>query len=142
MSGNEITQRVIQARKGRRHLLGPGLPQPRGTLDVGQKQRRHSRRQKPAHAKIAPVHQRRGSISLMLASVRPPRAENISGNAAHAFRRTGWDAGRRAERSTGIRLRATGGRPTAIVERPHHDTDFEIYISGAQHHDSVQVVAH
>ena len=59
MGGNQITQRVIQARKGRRHLLGLGLPQPCGALDVGQKQRRRSRRQKPAHAKVAPVHQRR-----------------------------------------------------------------------------------
>jgi hypothetical protein len=52
-------RRVIQARKGRRHLLGLGLPQPRGTLDVSQKQRCRSRRQKPVHAKIAPVHLRR-----------------------------------------------------------------------------------
>jgi hypothetical protein len=47
----------------------------------------------------------------------------------------GWDAGRRAERSRGTRRRATGGRPTAVVDYPHHDTDIDIYISGAQHHD-------
>ena len=78
----------------------------------------------------------------MLASIRAPRAGNISGNTGTRLSPHGWDAGRRAERSRGTRRRATGGRPTAIVDRPHHDTDIAIYISGAQHHDSVQVVAH
>jgi hypothetical protein len=73
----------------------------------------------------------------MLASVRPPRAENISGNAGTHPTRGERDASRRAERSRGIRRRATGdGRPAhGDRQPPHHDTDIEIYISGARHHD-------
>ena len=59
IGGEQIRQRLIQPRERRRHLLGLGLPQPGGILDVRQKQRHRARRQKPAHAKIAPVHQRR-----------------------------------------------------------------------------------
>jgi hypothetical protein len=59
MGGDDFGDGLVEACEGASHLLGLGLPQPRGTLDVCQEQRRHSGRQKPAHAKIAPVHQRR-----------------------------------------------------------------------------------
>jgi hypothetical protein len=77
--GEQIQQCLIQSRKGRRHLLGLGLPQPRGALHIGQKQRHRARRQKPVHAKIAPVHQRRVHAWINLA--------HASQHAAHRWRK-------------------------------------------------------
>ena len=56
--GDDITDDVVESRDRARHHLGLGLPQPRRTLHVSQQQRHRAGRQKPAHAKIAPVHQR------------------------------------------------------------------------------------
>ena len=58
VGGDDLRHRLIQTSDGHGHLAGLGLPQPRRTLHVSQQQRHRARRQKPAHAKIAPVHQR------------------------------------------------------------------------------------
>ena len=54
VGGDDVRQRLVEARDGGRHRLGLGLPQPRRTLDVGQQQRHRSGR-KLAHAHVAPV---------------------------------------------------------------------------------------
>jgi hypothetical protein len=59
MGGDDIGEGAVEVRDRGGHHLGLGLPQPRGTLDVCQQQRHRSRRQKPAHAQIAPVQQPR-----------------------------------------------------------------------------------
>jgi hypothetical protein len=56
--GDDVRHRLIQTSDRGGHLAGLGLPQPRGTLHVSQQQRHRARRQKPAHANFAPVHQR------------------------------------------------------------------------------------
>src|SRR5271163_1017216 len=58
IGGHDITDDLVETRNRSRHHLGLGLPQPRRTLHVSQQQRHRARRQKPTHAKIAPVHQR------------------------------------------------------------------------------------
>ena len=59
MGGDDITHDLVETRDRSRHHRGLGLPQSRGTLDVSQQQRHRARRQKAAHAQLAPVHQRR-----------------------------------------------------------------------------------
>ena len=58
MGGDDFGDGLGEARDRGGHLLGLGLPQPRGALDVCQKQRHRSRRQKPAHAQLALVQWR------------------------------------------------------------------------------------
>ena len=59
VGGDGVRYDLIHPRHGRDHLVGLAFPEPRGALHVSQQQRHRARRQKPAHAKIAPVHQRR-----------------------------------------------------------------------------------
>ena len=58
MVRDDVAHRTIQSPDRGRHLLGLGLPQPRGALDIGQQQCHRSGRQL-AHAWVAPVHRRR-----------------------------------------------------------------------------------
>jgi len=70
MGGDDVRHRAIQVRHGSRHLIGVVLPQPRRALDVGQKQRHRSPRQR-AHAQ-PPVPGGLSTcrpVSLMLASI-------------------------------------------------------------------------
>jgi hypothetical protein len=79
MGGDDIGHDVLEACDRGGHLIGLGLPQPRRALDVCQKQRHRSRQQKPAHAQLAQSTSgvsARGSICLMLASIRRPRTPN------------------------------------------------------------------
>jgi hypothetical protein len=114
-SGNDIGHDVVEARDRGGHFLGLGLPQPRGALDVSQQQRHRAGRQKPAHTKLAPVHQRRVRAWVDLAHASQHAAttwrRNISANVqiaadrgrnlrppnAHmyAFRRMVWASRRR-----------------------------------------------
>ena len=50
VGGDGVGDGLIEARESGGHLLGLGLPQPRRTFDVCQKQRHRSGRQKSAHA--------------------------------------------------------------------------------------------
>jgi hypothetical protein len=60
MGGNQIADRAIQAGNRGCHLLGLGLPQPRGALDVGSSLTPHSLQ----------FNSGMSARSLMLASIR------------------------------------------------------------------------
>ena len=71
VAGDDFGDRLVEACEGGGHLLGLGLPQPRGTLDVCQKQRHRSLRQQPAHDQLTPVHQQRVHRWINLADAKP-----------------------------------------------------------------------
>ncbi|WP_420716100.1 hypothetical protein [Mycobacterium sp. 94-17] len=54
VGGDHLRQRLVQPCHSNGHLVGLGLPQARGALDVGQQQRHGSGRQF-AHGQVAPV---------------------------------------------------------------------------------------
>jgi hypothetical protein len=95
MGGDRLGHRPVEAGHGGGHLLGLALPQPRRTLDVGQQQRHRARRQSPltpSSLQSTSGASTRGSISLMLASMRRQQVAKHQRNRAdyspsHAYLR-------------------------------------------------------
>jgi len=120
IGGQQRRQRLIQTRKGRRHLLGLGLPQPGRVLDVCQQQRHGARRQQPAYAQLAPVHQRQVRAWINLAHASQPAAGTTHKTSAQT-RKTGRpDAEATACRTPPSAAACRRSRRTAAPRRHRH----------------------
>ena len=102
IGGDDFGDGSIEPCEGYRHLVGLGLPKPCGTLDVCQKQRRHSCRQEPAQAQLTPVHQRVPSCSPAPPASHPRRASH-----------------RRVEPTTSVNRNVTTPEGAASDQRTH-----------------------
>jgi hypothetical protein len=91
-SGNGLIQPVQRDR----HLLWTRLPQQRGSLDVSQQQCHRAGRQRPAHAKLTPVHQRRVHTRIGLRHANQHAVRPRSNHPQD-------DVGRRAKRAGGLK---------------------------------------